>query len=548
MSLYATAAGRPHAFFDSAITLLFFLLIGRYLDLRARGRARQAAQHVVALATRVVRIVRPQGGVETRRADSVRAGDIVLVASGERIPVDGVIARGATVIDQSIVTGEALPQQASLGAAVFAGSINLGQPIEVTTRGAGESTLLAEIARLMEAAEHAQGRYVTLADRVARRYAPIVHVAGALTFAGWFLLLGASVETAIAHAIAVLIITCPCALALAVPVVQVVVSSRLLGRGILLKSATALERLSQIDMIVLDKTGTLTRGRPELAAIFADAATRAAIDPVRVAAALAQASRHPLALAVQRAAPGVVAWHDVVEESGAGLRCASAAGEWRLGNRMFCGIDAHAASTHAGDDRPELWLVGPGITPVRFAFDDMLRSDAVEMVAALRRRGFGLRLLSGDRPPAVEAMARKAGIEAWRAAASPAEKARELGELAARGCKTAMIGDGLNDAPALAAAHASLSPSSAIDIAQNAADVVFMGDRRQPVLVTIALARAARRVARQNLVLAIGYNALAVPLAVAGLVTPLIAAIAMSSSSLVVIANALRLARGEVRP
>ncbi len=547
MSIYETAAGRPHAFFDSAITLLFFLLIGRYLDTRARGRARQAAQQVVALATRAVRVLLSDGVVQVRRAEFVRAGDVVLVASGERIPVDGVIARGATTIDQSVVTGEALPQSVDVGTQVFAGSVNLGQSIEVTTRGAGESTLLAEIARLMEAAEHAQGRYVTIADRVARLYAPVVHVAGALTFLAWFFLLDASAEDAVMYAVAVLIITCPCALALAVPVVQVVASSRLLNRGILLKSATALERLSQIDTVVLDKTGTLTCGRPDLVAVSADDATRAMIDPVRTASGLAQVSRHPLARAMARAAPQAAAWRDVVEEPGAGLRCATPAGEWRLGSRGFCGVAAEVARPLAADEGLELWLVGPGISPVRFAFSDALRHDAKSVVAALCARGYEVRLLSGDRARAVEVMARAVGIDAWLGGATPADKARELAKLAAGGRKVVMVGDGLNDAPALAAAQASLSPSSAVDIAQNAADVVFQGDGLAPVLETLGLARAAQSVARQNLVLAIGYNALAVPLAVAGFVTPLVAAVAMSSSSLIVIANALRLARKEGR-
>ncbi len=547
MSIYATAAGRPHAFFDSAITLLFFLLIGRYLDTRARGRARQAAQQVVALATRAVRILLPDGAVQVRRAEFVRVGDIVLVASGERIPVDGVIARGATTIDQSVVTGEALPQSVDIGTQVFAGSVNLGRPIEVTTRGAGESTLLAEIARLMEAAERAQGRYVALADRVARLYAPVVHVAGALTFLAWFFLLGGSAEDAVMYAVAVLIITCPCALALAVPVVQVVASSRLLSRGILLKSATALERLSQIDTVVFDKTGTLTCGRPDLVAVSADDATRAVIDPVRTASGLAQASRHPLARAMVRAAPQATAWRDVVEEPGAGLLCAMPEGEWRLGSRGFCGVAAELALPHGLDERLELWLVGPGISPVRFAFSDALRRDARSTVTALRARGYEVRLLSGDRTHAVEAMAHAVGIETWLAGATPGGKVRELAALAASGRKIAMVGDGLNDAPALAAALASLSPSGAVDIAQTAADVVFQGDGLAPVLETLGLARAAQNVARQNLVLAIGYNALAVPLAVAGLVTPLVAAVAMSSSSLIVIVNALRLARKEDR-
>jgi cbb3-type cytochrome oxidase maturation protein len=318
MSIVETMNGRQHAFFDSAITLLFFLLVGRYLDMRARGRARHAAQHVVALATRAVRVLRGDGAIEVRRPDAVQVGETVLVASGERVPVDGIIARGETSLDQSVVTGESLPIAATPGARVFAGTLNLGQPIQVETRAAGEGTLLAEIARLMEAAERGQGRYVALADRVARLYAPVVHVTGAATFLGWYFLVGAPMHEALMYAVAVLIITCPCALALAVPVVQVVASARLMRGGVLMKSATALERLAEIDTIVFDKTGTLTRGHPVLV-------SRPDAGSLRIAAGLAQSSRHPLARALVRAAPDAPLTPDVREHPGAGLACACSA-------------------------------------------------------------------------------------------------------------------------------------------------------------------------------------------------------------------------------
>jgi Cu2+-exporting ATPase len=532
MSVFETFHGREHAFFDSAITLLFFLLVGRYLDMRARGRARHAAQHLVALATRAVRVLRGDGVVEVRRPEAVRVGDVVLVASGERVPVDGTVTHGETSLDQSIVTGESVPVPAAPGTRVFAGTVNLGQPIEVETRAAGEGTLLAEIARLMEAAERGQGRYVALADRVARLYAPVVHVTGAATFLVWWAFLGAPVHEALMYATAVLIITCPCALALAVPVVQVVASARLLRAGVLMKSATALERLCEVDTVVVDKTGTLTRGQPVL---ISDVDASA----LRVASGLAQASRHPLARAVVRAAPEAPLLPGVREHQGAGLSIETPEGEIRLGSRRFCGVMADIAA----DAALELWLTRPGAAPLRLTFSDALRVDASEAVAALRARGLELRLLSGDREGVVREVADRLGIAEWRAGATPAGKAAALSELAAAGRKVAMIGDGLNDAPALAAAHASLSPASAVDVAQVAADYVFQGDRLRPVVAALDLARASQRVARQNLALAIGYNVLAVPLAVAGFVTPLVAAIAMSSSSVIVIANALRLSR-----
>jgi Cu2+-exporting ATPase len=345
--------------------------------------------------------------------------------------------------------------------------------------------------------------------------------------------MGASWQSALLIAVAVLIITCPCALGLAVPAVQVIASGRLLGRGILLKSATALERLAVVDTVVFDKTGTLTEGRPALRS------DGVAPEALAQAAALAGASRHPLARALVRAAPGVPVAEKVREHPGLGLALAMPEGELRLGSRRWCALPEDESA-----EGPELWLTGPGREPQRFAFVDPPRDDAAEVVAALQARGLAVELLSGDRERTVARLAAELGIATWRAACSPADKVARLEALAAEGRKVLMVGDGLNDAPALAAASVSLSPSSAIDISQTAADAVFQGRRLAPVVETLTLARRAERLVKQNLWLAFGYNALTIPLAVAGMVTPLIAAIAMSSSSLVVIGNALRLARG----
>jgi len=308
-------------------------------------------------------------------------------------------------------------------------------------------------------------------------------------------------------------------------------------RGILLKSATALERLAEVDHVVFDKTGTLTEGRPVLVAPRAvDAAT------LKRAATIAANSRHPLARALAAAAEArlghaVPAAEGVVEVPGQGL----ALGDERLGSRAFCGV--HAADA-GGDDGPELWYARAGLKPVRFVFADRLREDAAACVAALTGRGLAVELLSGDRAPVVAAIAVQAGIGEWRAAQTPVDKVARLRHLAGQGKRSLMVGDGINDAPALAAAHVSASPAAASDIARVAADAMFQGDRLAPVAELLAVARAARGLVRGNLALAIGYNLVAVPLAMAGFLTPLIAAIAMSGSSLAVVANALRLNRG----
>jgi Cu2+-exporting ATPase len=531
MSLFETARGGEHVYFDAAVSLLFFLLVGRFLDRHARSRANAAAERLVALAATAAHVVGEDGVARPVPIRAVRAGMTVAVAAGDRVPVDGVVAAGRSDVDTALVTGETLPQPVGPGTRVFAGTLNLTGPLTLTVTDAGDGTLLAEIVRLLQAATQGRARYVRLADRIARLYSPVVHGLALLTFLGWIGLGGASWQPALLIAVAVLIVTCPCALGLAVPVVQVVASGRLFRRGILVKSADGLERLAQADTVVFDKTGTLTLGRPTLVGrgAVADA-------DLRFAASLAAASRHPLSRALVAAAGPVAAVPEVREEPGMGLAVCASDGEVRLGSRAWCGVaDAPPA---AG---PELWLARPGRAPVRFAFEDELRPDAADVVIRLHAAGFAIELLSGDRTEVVEAMAETLGIERWQAGATPAAKAARLAELAAAGRKVLMVGDGLNDAPALAAAFVSLSPSTAADVSQTAADLVFQGDRLAPVADAVKVARGARRVVLQNFALAFLYNALAVPLAVAGLVTPLVAAIAMSSSSLIVTLNALRL-------
>jgi Cu2+-exporting ATPase len=540
MSLFETVRGGAHVYFDSAIMLLFFLLVGRYLDRRARGHARAAAERLLALGTRAVTVLEADGRRRAVPAAMVAPGMTALVTAGERIGVDGTVLDGTSALDTSLITGETLPATVGAGDRVFAGTLNLDAPLRIAVAAVGEGTLLAEIVRLMELAEQRRARYVVLADRLAALYAPAVHGLALATFLGWTLLAGTAWQVALLYAVAVLIITCPCALGLAVPAVQVIASGRLLRRGVLLKSATALERLAQIDTVVFDKTGTLTRGRPALA-------RSAPIDQaaLRVAAALVGASRHPLARAVAGALPEVPVASGVEEVPGQGLRVATPSGEVRLGNRAWCGVEG----TDSSGDGPELWLARPGCPPVRFAFDDPLRADAAPVIRELRARGMSVELLSGDRAPSVAGVAAELGIEAWRAGCTPGDKFARLEALAAAGRRVLMVGDGLNDAPALAAAYVSASPSTAIDLSQTAADAVFQGERLRPVIELLDVARGADRLIRQNLALALGYNLITVPLAVLGLVTPLIAALCMSGSSLAVVANALRLRRlGPRRP
>jgi len=536
MSLYQTTRGSDQVYFDAAVTLLFFLLIGRYLDIAMRSRASSAAQNLLGLRATSATVVLPDGTTQRLPTRDVVPGMRILVAAGERIPVDARINRGIAEVDESLITGESRPRRVAPGDLVYSGTISVTGTLETEAIAREENTLLADISRLMGAAEQARGRYVRLADRASRLYAPAVHLLGLGTFIGW-VLLGYGWEPALTAAVAVLIITCPCALALAVPAVQVVASGRLFRNGIILKAADGLERMAEIDAIVLDKTGTLTLGEPRLI-------DSTAIDDRTLAraASLAASSRHPYSRAIVAAAKArgipVVAGGDVEEIAGAGLAHVDASGGTRLGSAQFCEI---------ADTSPEsgstIWLRTSDGRATAFHFTDPLRADAAEVVGRLRDAGFHMEILSGDGRTAVAEAAQVVSIANWQAGLKPADKIVRIDQLKAEGRKVLMVGDGLNDAPALAAGHASLSPASAADISQTAADAVFQGERLAPIIEALLVAHGARRRALENFGIAIGYNFIFVPLAVIGLATPLIAAIAMSASSIAVTANALRLSR-----
>ncbi len=530
MSMIETLRGGTHTYFDSAITLLFFLLIGRVLDHRARGLARASAERLLALRDADVAVLQPDGSVKRRPGAATTPGEHIVTSMGERIGVDGVITQGQASLDTRLVTGESVPQRAGPGTQVYAGTINLAAPITIRVTATGSGTLVAEMARLIEAAEGRRGRFVVLADRVARRYAPAVHFCALLTFLWWLLVMHATVEQSLLIACAVLIITCPCALALAVPAAQVIATGALFDRGILLKSGTALERLASIDTVVFDKTGTLSE--PELALTgIPDPAS------LSMGGALAASSRHPLARALVISAGPVQPPANVTEHPGQGLSLMTPLGETRLGSAAFTG-----AAT-SDDAFAELWLSEPNRAPVRFTFAEAYRHDAANTVTALQAMGLDVHLLSGDRIEPVRLAAEAIGITQWHAGCLPATKMALIEEMRARGHHVLMVGDGLNDGPSLAAADVSMSPSTAAEISQNVADLIFQGTALAPVLVAIHTARRTQSVMRQNLSLALGYNVLTLPLAACGFVTPWLAAAAMSLSSLLVMGNSLRLQR-----
>lgn len=522
MSLYEALNGGAHAYFDAALSLTFFLLIGRYLEHRTRAAARSAAKELAALEVHTAER-QTAAGFETVPLSVLAVGDVVRVPTGVRVPVDGTLIGAQAHTDRAFLTGESEPVTHGTGAALNAGEVNLGAPFDLRATAVGQDTRLRQIAQLVETAENARNRYTSLADRAAAIYAPAVHLLALGTFLGWFALTQ-DFRHSLNIAIAVLIITCPCALGLAVPAVSTAAISRLYRLGFLVKSGTALERLAEVRHAVLDKTGTLTTPGFDF-----DLAAFGAKE-LAIAKALAQASRHPLsqALAAYVSTVTPAQLSGIVEEKGAGVRAKAGGTDVALGRANWLG--------HTGDDL----VLRVGDTYHRLPYGERIRPGVAEMAQGLTKAGISLEIMSGDTAARTERLAKSLGLAAFTAGMTPEAKDTRIGELTADGRAPCMIGDGLNDTVALARAHASVAPGSALDAARNAADVVAIRDTLADVPRLFAIARSAVRLSRQNFGIALAYNAIAIPIAVSGYATPLAAALAMSLSSITVLLNAIR--------
>ena len=532
LSLYDTLHGGEHAYFDATASLIFFLLIGRTLDILMRDKARKAVRGLARMAPRGALVLHRNGDREYLPVAEIEPGMRILLAAGDRIPVDGVIEAGRSELDCSIVTGESAARTAEPGVGVQAGVLNLTGPLTMTATTRAQDSFLAEMLRLMEAAEDGRVRYRRVADRAASLYSPLVHASALLTFLGWMAATG-DWHRAISIAIAVLIITCPCALGLAVPIVQVVAARRLFENGVMLKDGAGIERLALIDTAVFDKTGTLTFGEARLAN-----AQDAPAGALAIAALLGAHSNHPHSRALARLLPVQASSPNVTElreESGFGIEGRVAGKLYRLGRADWALREPPAQPT------PGTVLSCEGLGQAVFRFEEQLRSGAAEAINALRVTGVDVQILSGDGAIAVTSVARSLHVENYASGLLPGDKVRRLRELACQGRKVLMVGDGLNDAPALAGAYVSMAPITAADVGRNAADLVFLGENLYAVPTAIDIARRTDKLVRQNFALAVGYNAIALPVAILGHVTPLLAALAMSSSSILVVANALRL-------
>ncbi len=531
ISVMETIRGGEYIYFDSAVMLVFFLLIGRYLDAKAKGKAKSSAQDLLKLLHSSATILE-NGNTRSIPLRDIREGMTVLVAVGQTIPADGVVSNGSSECDMSLITGETLPQTVHPGDTVFAGTVNQSAPLTITVSKASKDSLLSDIIKLMEKAGQTDSTFVRIADKAAKLYTPVVHSVGLITFLLWWLVLGHDWQPSLLIAITVLIITCPCALGLAVPVVQVLASSRLMKQGILLKSGDALEKLTNIDTIIFDKTGTLTLGKPSLDSSISQN------KHFQIAASLASYSIHPLSKAIVAAYKGtILPASNIKEYPGKGIQGTIAGQHVKLGSRQWCGDDT-APTNH---EQLEMWFKLEDMPPVMLSFTDALRPGAKEVVASFEKHNILSHLLSGDRPEAVQYVANTVGITHYHASYSPVQKCDYISKIQQQGHHVLMVGDGLNDAPSLATANVSMSPSSAVDISINTADIVFQQPDLRAVSEVWHVALQTQKLVKQNFLLAIIYNLFAIPLAVMGYVTPMIAAIAMSASSLVVIGNSFRL-------
>jgi Cu+-exporting ATPase len=540
--------------------VITLVVLGRWLEARARGRTSEAIRRLVNLAPRTARVLRDGQEIDIP-TDEVLPGDLIRIRPGERIPVDGVVVEGASAVDESMLTGESLPVEKIAGARVVAGTVNRTGSFVFRATRVGSETTLARIIRLVEEAQGSRAPIQRLADRVAAVFVPVVLVVAALTFAGW-MMFGPEPRLlmALTTSVAVLVIACPCAMGLATPTAIMVATGRGAEHGVLIKSAAALELLHRVDTIVFDKTGTLTAGRPEVTDIVA-APGVVEDDALALAAAAEQGSEHPLGEAIVRRAKerglGLPPVEHFASVPGHGIEALAADGRILLGNRVLMderGIEVgnlvDAAAGLQREGKTVMYVAFAGRLIALIAAADVLKPEAPATVARLRALGLTVAMLTGDNRRTAEAIARQAGIEDVMAEVLPEDKTSEVKKLRAAGHLVAMVGDGVNDAPALAQADVGIAMGSGTDVAIEAADVTLMRGDLRGVVAAVDLSRRTIRIVKENLFWAFGYNVVLVPVA-AGvlyplggvLLSPILAGAAMAFSSVSVVTNSLRLKR-----
>ncbi|HWE62585.1 MAG TPA: heavy metal translocating P-type ATPase [Chloroflexota bacterium] len=552
-SLVVTIAAPGQAvYYGSAALIVTLIYLGKYLEHAARGRANQAIARLAGLQPRTARVVR-NGRERDLPVEQVVAGDLLLVRPGERLPVDGVVLEGESSVDESMLTGESLPVGKQAGATVIGATVNGIGLLRIRATAVGRQTVLAAIIRLVEQAQGSKAPIQRLADRISGVFVPVVLGLAALTFLGW-LLTGHDPGHALVPAIAVLVVACPCALGLATPTAIMVGAGRGASLGILIKGGESLERIQALTTVVLDKTGTLTSGRPVVAGVV-PLAGLSEREVLRLAAGVERGSEHPLAQAVLRGAqergitvpPTPSVFRSVtgggVEGTVEGHEVVAGSPRWLSERGLQIEAARDALFALEAEGMTALLVAIDGCLAGIVAVTDTLKEGAAEAVRSLRARGLEVALLTGDNGRTAAAIGGQAGIERVIAEVRPEEKAAEIQRLQAEGRVVAMVGDGINDAPALARADVGIAMGTGTDVAMAAADITLVRGDLRGVPCAIALSRATMRVIRQNLFWAFFYNTILIPLAALGIVTPILAAAAMALSSVSVVGNSLRLGR-----
>lgn len=555
--------GMDNLYFESAGTILSLVTVGKYLETRSKSKTGGAIEALIDLAPKTATVVADDGTETTVDVDSILPGQVLRVRPGESIPVDGVVLEGGSAVDESALTGESIPVEKTAGDTVNAATVNRTGSFTFRATRVGADTSLAKIIQLVEDANATKAPIARLADKVAGVFVPVVFVISAVTFAVWMALTG-SINEALTSAVAVLVISCPCALGLATPVAIMVGTGKGAEMGILFKSAETLENLRSVGTVVLDKTGTVTRGKPAVTDIVV--ATRADGSPamsekalLKLAAALERSSEHPLAEAIMAECEtrGIVARmvEDFAAVPGRGVTAREgqnviAAGNVRLMNELGAKVPAGLAEQFATEGKTPLFFAKNGELVGTIAVADEVKETSAGAIAALRSLGVDVRMLTGDNHVTAEAIARRVGLSSEQVIADvlPADKERHVRELQNAGGKVAMVGDGINDSPALARADVGLAIGTGADIAKEGADVVLMRSDLMDVARAIELSRATIRNIKQDLFWALFYNGIGIPLA-AGVffpltgwqLSPMFGAAAMSLSSVCVVSNALRL-------
>lgn len=543
-----------HVYFEASATIITLVLMGKLLEARARTRTSAAIEQLLKLQPARARVERDGEVVEAELA-SIVPGEVVHARPGERIAVDGEVIDGASAVDESMLTGESMPSEKKSGSRVFAATQNQSGALRIRATGVGARTQLAEIVRLVEAAQGSRAPIQQLADRISAVFVPVVGAISLLAFAGWWFIAGDFTQAWIS-AVAVLVIACPCALGLATPTAIIVGSGRGAQSGILIRNATALEQAGKIQVLAVDKTGTLTLGKPVVTDVVATAASDQD-DVLRLAASLEQASEHPLAQAIVKQAGDRRLQLSAVAEfravSGQGVLGNIDGRLLGIGSPRFAleqnvAADSEITAGIARQGRTVLVLFADSAVLGYVGIADQPRPSSASAIAGLQEMRIEVVMLTGDNAAAAAAVARQVGIASIRAEVLPADKAAEISRLKATGKMVGMAGDGINDAPALAAADVGFAISSGSDIAIESADVTLMHNDLMGVVDAIRLSRATVAKIRQNLFLAFFYNVLGIPLAAAGLLNPVIAGAAMALSSVSVVANSLLLKKWRPLP